>query len=72
MPHHFADIAFTPTVKNVQGELGSRSSYARMESVPDAINDRLTGSEAAFIAARNSLYMDSSDFFGSRAKLNKT
>ena len=57
MPHHFADIAFTPTVKNVQGELGSRSSYARMESVPDAINDRLTGSEAAFIAARNSLYM---------------
>ncbi len=57
MPHHFAEIAFTPTVKKVQEELGSRSSYARMESVPDATNHRLTGAEAGFIAARNSLYM---------------
>ncbi len=57
MPHHFAEIAFTPTVKKVQEELGSRSSYVRMESVPDATNHRLTGAEAGFIAARNSLYM---------------
>ncbi len=57
MPHHFADIAFTPTVKKVQEELGSRSSYARMEGVPDAVNHRLTEAEAGFIAARNSLYM---------------
>lgn len=57
MPHHFAEIAFTPTVKKVQEELGSRSSYARMESVPDTVNHRLTEAEAGFIAARNSLYM---------------
>jgi predicted pyridoxine 5'-phosphate oxidase superfamily flavin-nucleotide-binding protein len=57
MPHHFADIAFTPMVKKVQEDLGSRSSYARMEGVPDAVNHRLTEAEAGFIAARNSLYM---------------
>ena len=57
MPHHFAEIAFTPTVKKLQEQLGSRSSYARMESVPDAVNHRLTETEAGFIAARNSLYM---------------
>lgn len=57
MPHHFAEIAFTPTVKKVQEELGSRSSYARMEGVPDAVNHRLTEAEAGFIAARNSFYM---------------
>ncbi|MBE0555814.1 MAG: pyridoxamine 5'-phosphate oxidase family protein [Proteobacteria bacterium] len=57
MPHHFAEIAFTPTVKNVQEEMGSRSSYARMESVPAQVNYRLTEAEAGFIAGRNSLYM---------------
>jgi predicted pyridoxine 5'-phosphate oxidase superfamily flavin-nucleotide-binding protein len=57
MPHHFAEIAFTPAVKKVQEELGSRSSYARMEGVPDAVNLRLTEAEVGFIAARNSLYM---------------
>lgn len=57
MPHHFAEIAFTPTVKKVQEEFGSRSSYARMECVPGAVNHRLTEAEAGFIAARNSFYM---------------
>ena len=57
MPHHFAKIAFTPTVKKVQEELGSRSSYARVEDVADAVNHRLTDAEAEFIAARNSFYM---------------
>ena len=57
MSHHFADIAFTPAVKKVQEEQGSRFSYARMENVPDAVNHRLTEAEAGFIAARNSLYM---------------
>lgn len=57
MPHHFAEIAFTPTVKKVQEEFGSRSSYARMEGVPAAVNHRLTEAEAGFIAARNSFYM---------------
>ena len=57
MPHHFAEIAFTPTVKKVQEQQGSRPSYARMESVPEAMNHALTEAEARFIAARNSFYM---------------
>lgn len=57
MAHHFAEIAFTPTVKKVQEELGSRAAYARMEHLPDAVNHRLTQVEAGFITARNSLYM---------------
>lgn len=57
MSHHFADIAFTPTVKKVQEEQGSRKAYARMEGVTEATNHRLTEAEAAFLAARNSLYM---------------
>lgn len=59
MPHHFAKIAFTSSVKKVQEELGSRSSYARMESVPDPVNHRLARAETEFITARNSLYMAS-------------
>lgn len=57
MPHHFAEIAFTPTVKRVQDQQGSRASYSRMESVAEPINHALTGAEAGFIAARDSLYM---------------
>jgi len=57
MPHHFAEIAFTPSVKQVQQALGSRSSYARMETVTEAVNQRLTEAEVEFIGARNSLYM---------------
>lgn len=57
MPHGFAEVAFTPTVKQLQEELGSRSAYARMEGIPDAVNQRLTDREAGFIAARDSLYM---------------
>ncbi|MEW5703916.1 MAG: pyridoxamine 5'-phosphate oxidase family protein [Pseudomonadota bacterium] len=57
MSHRFADIAFTPMVKEVQEEMGSRKSYARMESAPEVTNYRLTEVEAGFLAARNSLYM---------------
>jgi uncharacterized protein len=57
MPHRFAEIAFTPTVKQLQEELGSRTAYARMESVPESRNHRLSEMEVEFIAARNSLYM---------------
>ncbi|MGD9724810.1 MAG: pyridoxamine 5'-phosphate oxidase family protein [Alphaproteobacteria bacterium] len=57
MPHRFAEVAFTSTVKKVQEALGSRSAYARMENLPDEVNHRLTESEASFIAARNSLYI---------------
>ncbi|WP_284179873.1 pyridoxamine 5'-phosphate oxidase family protein [Rhabdaerophilum sp. SD176] len=57
MSHKFADIAFTPTVKKIQEDLGSRMAYARMEGVPEAMNHALTSAEAGFIAARDSLYM---------------
>lgn len=57
MPHRFFEIAFTPSVKRVQEASGSRSSYARSESTPDAVSHHLTASETAFIEARNSFYM---------------
>jgi hypothetical protein len=57
MPHGFAQIAFTPTVKKLQERLGSRSAYARMEASHHITNQRLSEAEAAFIAARNSFYM---------------
>ncbi|PWE32863.1 pyridoxamine 5-phosphate oxidase [Maritimibacter sp. 55A14] len=57
MPHHFAKIAFTPTVKKVQEAQGSRSAYARMETAPEPLNRQLTEAEAGFIAARDSFYM---------------
>ena len=57
MSHRFADIAFTPTVKKVQEEMGSRKSYARMEGAAEETNRRLTQAEAGFLAARDSLYM---------------
>ena len=57
MTHRYADIAFTPTVKKVQEELGSRAGYARMEAGPDVLNHALGDAEANFIVARNSLYM---------------
>lgn len=57
MTHKFAEIAFTPTVKKVQEQQGSRLSYARMEGVLEAMNQTLTGAEASFIAQRDSLYM---------------
>lgn len=57
MPHHFAEIAFTPTVKQIQEQLGSRSSYARMEAVTEPRNLYLSEAEAGFIGARDSFYM---------------
>lgn len=57
MPHKFAEIAFTPTVKAVQAQHGSRQAYSRMEATQEAHNQSLTGAEAGFIAARDSFYM---------------
>ena len=59
MSHRFADIAFTPSVKQVQQRLGSRAAYARNEQVTEPFNHVLTEAEAQFIAARDSLYMAS-------------
>lgn len=56
MGHKFAEIAFTPTVKAAQERYGSRRSYARLDAGED--HHHLLGpSEAAFIGARDSLYM---------------
>lgn len=59
MTHRFADIAFTPTVRQVQERQGSRTAYARSEQVAEPFNHRLTEAEAQFIAARDSFYMAS-------------
>lgn len=58
MGHKFAEIAFTPVVRAIQTEQGSRTGYARMDTGDDS-NHRLSGREAIFIAARDSLYMAS-------------
>ena len=58
MPHAFADIAFTPSVKAAQQRDGSRAGYARsFESGGEAVNDRLGDDEAEFIAAQRSFYI---------------
>lgn len=59
MPHGFAEIAFTPTVRRLQEEMGSRAAYARMDALPEAANTLLGEAEAAFISARDSFYMGS-------------
>jgi hypothetical protein len=58
MGHQFQAIAFTDHVKALQEKLGSRQGYARRESGP-ATHDRLTVSEAGFIAERDSFYLAS-------------
>lgn len=57
MTNRFADIAFTPTVKAVQERQGSRTAYARGEDNPEMYHHILTDNEAAFIGARDSVYM---------------
>ncbi|MGD9656287.1 MAG: pyridoxamine 5'-phosphate oxidase family protein [Methylocystis sp.] len=57
MPHRYAEIAFTPTVKKAQEQLGSRNAYARMEGALEMRNYRLGEAEAQFIGARDSVYM---------------
>lgn len=58
MPHAFADIAFTPSVKAAQQADGSRAGYARnFEGDAEVFNDRLGDDEVEFIAAQRSFYM---------------
>lgn len=58
MGHKFAEITFTPGVREIQRQQGSRDSYARMEQGED-YNDQIGSKEAAFITARDSFYMAS-------------
>ena len=57
MTHRFAELMFTPHVKALQAEDGSRASYARFEEPGFPARDRLTRKEAEFIAQRDSFYM---------------
>ena len=58
MSRRFAELAFTPLVKEQQERHGSRRSYARMEEVGEP-GDRLTDFEREFIAERDGFYMAS-------------
>jgi len=58
MAHKFAEIAFTPTVREMQTKRGSRKGYARLDQGDD-YNFKLSEREAEFISARDSFYMAS-------------
>jgi predicted pyridoxine 5'-phosphate oxidase superfamily flavin-nucleotide-binding protein len=56
MPPKFTELAFTPTVKAMQTQNGSRQTYARME-VRGPNNDTLTPTLVEFIGDRDGFYM---------------
>jgi len=58
MGRRFAELAFTPLVKEQQQQHGSRHLYERGEHSPDLV-DRLGPDEQAFIRARDGFYMAS-------------
>ena len=58
MGQRFAELAFTPLVKENQKRHGSRRQYARMEEFGEA-GDRLGEYERDFIASRDGFYMGS-------------
>jgi len=55
MPHAYANIAFTPAVRDAQTRMGSRENYAPFDDVPEQ-NNRIGPREAEFIAARDGFY----------------
>lgn len=58
MGRRFAEIAFTPLVKQQQEKRGSRHLYERVERSND-LGDRLGAPEQAFIQERDGFYMAS-------------
>jgi predicted pyridoxine 5'-phosphate oxidase superfamily flavin-nucleotide-binding protein len=58
MGRRFAELAFTPLVKEQQKLHGSRHLYERVENSPDR-GDRLGPDEQAFIRERDGFYMAS-------------
>lgn len=56
MARAFAEIAFTPGVREVQERMGSADGYAKFLAPEAAGGDRLGEAEAAFIAARDGFY----------------
>jgi predicted pyridoxine 5'-phosphate oxidase superfamily flavin-nucleotide-binding protein len=58
MGRRFAEVAFTPLVKEQQALHGSRAAYERVERSAD-FGDRLTISERTFVEQRDGFYMAS-------------
>jgi uncharacterized protein len=58
VPHTFGSLVFTPTIKALQEQHGSRRQYARMEETASA-RDRLGEMEMEFLGERDSFYMAS-------------
>src|SRR6266568_2962806 len=58
MSRRFAELAFTPLVKEQQKQHGSRHLYERVEQSPNP-GDRLGPDEQSFIAEREGFYMAS-------------
>jgi predicted pyridoxine 5'-phosphate oxidase superfamily flavin-nucleotide-binding protein len=58
MSHHFADIAFTASVRAQQSLMGAASRNERLQALGGP-NDRLGPDEVEFISARDSFYMAS-------------
>ena len=56
MGNKFAEIAFTPTVRDMQEAMGSRRSYSKFDEGRDS-NEVLGEDEVGFIADRDSFYM---------------
>ena len=53
----FGNIAFTPAVKALQAQMGSRSAYARTDQ--NTARDAIGADEITFLAERDSFYMAS-------------
>lgn len=58
-----SDIAFTPTVKAIQAERGSREAYRRLEE-RGGWRTSVTPELAAFLAERNSVYLGTANRSG--------
>lgn len=56
MRHYSSDIAFTPSVKAIQTEKGSRSNYARMER-GGGWETTVTPELQAFLAELDMIYL---------------
>ncbi len=56
MARAFAEIAFTPAVRDAQARHGSASAYHRLLADDAEPANRLTGAEKAFIEARDGFY----------------
>jgi uncharacterized protein len=56
MPHEFSNLTFTPSVKEVQTEMGSRNA-GEMLNKRGAPNDQLGPDEKYFISLRDGFYM---------------